>query len=246
MKTAFLLLLSALSCGAATVVAPPGTESVEGNSSAGPLFGGGAPARTQVVYGSQNFLSVPPGGMLISELRFRMDGRYGSGFSGGADLEIHLSTSTQNPDSLNQLFSANIGPDETVVFPRSTIALSSGAIPGGPNSFSVVIPLPTRFYYNPANGYLLMDIINKISGGLWIDEEEAEIALIELHMTEPVKFWGGIIGQLDRFDFTMQRRRSDFGVWFNHITEGVINFRKLFSTTRFHILERAFDLAPGD
>jgi hypothetical protein len=81
---------------------------------------------------------------------------------------------------------------------------------------------------------------------LWIDEEEAEIALIELHMSEPVKFWGGIIGQLDRFDFTMQRRRSDLGVWFNHLTDGVIHFRKLFSTTRFRIAEGAFDLGKGD
>jgi hypothetical protein len=89
-------------------------------------------------------------------------------------------------------------------------------------------------------------VINKISGALWVDEEEAEIALLELRVNEPVKFWGGILGQLEKFDFTMQRRRSDLGVWFNYITDGVIHFRKLFSTTRFHIFERAIDFAAGD
>lgn len=88
-------------------------------------------------------------------------------------------------------------------------------------------------------------VITKINGALWIDEEEAEIAQVELHMTEPVRFWGGILGQLDRCDFTLQRRRSDLGVWFNHITDGVIHFRKLFSTTRYRIFEQGFDLAAG-
>jgi hypothetical protein len=156
MKKAFFILMFAVATQAGTIVAPSGLESVEGDTSAIGLFGGSA-RRTQLIYGSENFSSLPTGGVLISELRFRMDGDYLSGFSGSADLEIHLSTSTQNPEFLNPQFSANIGVDEVTALPRSTISLSSVAKPGGPNAFSVVIPLPTRFHYNPASGYLLMD-----------------------------------------------------------------------------------------
>jgi hypothetical protein len=52
----------------------------------------------------------------------------------------------------------NVGPDETVVLPRTSLSVTAiQASPNGPNSFSVVIPLPTKFFYNPSNGNLLMD-----------------------------------------------------------------------------------------
>jgi hypothetical protein len=83
-------------------------------------------------------------------------------------------------------------------------------------------------------------IVNKISGTLWVDEVDAEIVLLDLHMTEPAKFWGGILGQLDRFDWTLLRRPGGFGVWFNEVSSGSVQIRKLFSTTRFKISEQSF------
>jgi hypothetical protein len=142
---------------AATVVAPNGLETKEGSTLVIPLFGGDQ-VRTQVIYGSQHFSLFPPEGAYITEIRFRMDGQYLTGFSGSADMEVHLSTSSQNPNKLASNMESNIGLDETIVLPRSTVSLSSpNAVPGGPNSFSVVNPLPTQFYYNPARGNLLMD-----------------------------------------------------------------------------------------
>jgi hypothetical protein len=141
----------------ATMVAPNGFENIEGDTSSGGLFGAGSNSRTQMIYANSHFSLFPPDGAYITELRFRMDGQYADAFSSNPNLEIHLSTTQANPNQLSGTFAANIGSDETVVLPKSSVSLSSGANPGGPNSFSIVIPLPRSFYYNPSNGHLLMD-----------------------------------------------------------------------------------------
>jgi hypothetical protein len=149
-----------------TVVTPNGFESVEGNSSAIALFGGDD-KRTQVIYGSQHFSLFPPEGAYITELRFRMDGANSSTHFGRADLEIHLSTSSQNPNVLNENMDLNVGPDEIIALSRSTIQLTETPTnPGGPHAFSVVIPLLNKFYYQPANGHLLMDAFVYSAGDL--------------------------------------------------------------------------------
>ena len=84
-------------------------------------------------------------------------------------------------------------------------------------------------------------IINKVSGALWVDENESEIARLDLRITESVKFWGGILGQLDRFDFTMFRRRSALGIWFNESSNGMVQIRKLFTSTKYRLSEQAFE-----
>jgi len=89
-------------------------------------------------------------------------------------------------------------------------------------------------------------IINRISGVLFVDEEEAEIARLNLVINEPVKFWGGILGQLDRFEWTLQRRRSAMGVWFNQLSTGFIQIRKVLATTRFRFNEESFGFARDE
>ena len=84
-------------------------------------------------------------------------------------------------------------------------------------------------------------IVNKISGGLWVDEAESEIVRLDLKMDEPVKFWGGILGQLDRLEWTLLRKRSLFGAWFNESSSGMVQIRKLFTSTRFKISEESSD-----
>jgi hypothetical protein len=84
-------------------------------------------------------------------------------------------------------------------------------------------------------------LVNKVAGALWVDESESEIARMDLRMTESVKFWGGILGQLDRFEFTLFRRRSQFGIWFNENSSGFVQIRKLFNSTRYKFAEQSFD-----
>jgi hypothetical protein len=151
------LCLSAFGQGTGFVVVPNGLENREGDTSAASLFGGGPQSRSHLIFGSQNFGLFPAGGAYITELRLRLDGQHPA-FSGTADIEIHMSTTGAIPDSQGVYRMDRTGPDETVVLPRSTIQLTGTATtPSGPNSFSVVIPLPSRFLYNPANGNLLVD-----------------------------------------------------------------------------------------
>jgi hypothetical protein len=59
-------------------------------------------------------------------------------------------------------FDSNVGLDNTVVYGRGALALSSSFIgpAGGPKTFDILITLTTPFFYNPANGNLLLDIKN--------------------------------------------------------------------------------------
>jgi hypothetical protein len=158
MKLLSLFFLFLVSVRAGTLVAPSGLENVEGNSSAIGLFGGGSASRSQIIYSGQLFSSSPPEGVYITGVRFRMDGQYADTFTATPDLEIHLSTTSQNPNGLSATWTENIGSDETVVLPRATVSISSGqANLGGPNSFSIEIPFPTKFRYSPLGGNLLMD-----------------------------------------------------------------------------------------
>lgn len=90
-----------------------------------------------------------------------------------------------------------------------------------------------------ANRSIIDRVVNKISGQMWVDEAESEIVRLDLRMIEPVKFWGGIIGQLDRFDFTLHRARSRYGVWFNEKSSGLVQIRKLFTSTQYKISEES-------
>ncbi|HEY6227204.1 MAG TPA: hypothetical protein VI282_08795, partial [Verrucomicrobiae bacterium] len=99
MKTIKGFLFCATVClsslGQGTIVAPNGLENREGDSSVIPFLGG-IPARTQVIYGAGNFGLFPPEGAYLTELRFRMDGRYAQPFTGTANLEVRLSTTDVN------------------------------------------------------------------------------------------------------------------------------------------------------
>lgn len=183
---------------------PNGLDSVEGDTSAIGLFGG-SPRRTQVIYAGRNFTSIPKGGVFITALQFRIDGQYQTGFSGAADLEIHLSTSLQNPDLLNPLFASNIGSDERITLPRSTIPLSSGANPGGLNSFSVIIPLPTHFFFDPSVGNLLMDAFVYADSGVlnldWQSGPSDGVSAMVGSLTNPTATTVTQAGLVTRFVF---------------------------------------------
>lgn len=87
-------------------------------------------------------------------------------------------------------------------------------------------------------------IVNKIRGELWIDEAEDEIVYLQIGTGEAVKFWGGILGQLDRFNWTLHRLRSPFGAWYNSTSMGSIQIRKLFATTQYNLTEVSHNFAP--
>jgi hypothetical protein len=124
--------------------------------------------RYQQGYAASHFSSLA-GPAWITQIAFRPDFQNGQAFSSVlSDIQINLSTmpSSVNPESLSATFADNAGADDTIVYPRGSLALSSShAALGSPESFDIVITLTTPFLYNPADGGLLLDVRN-YGGGL--------------------------------------------------------------------------------
>jgi hypothetical protein len=161
-----LLLLGAVNPAHAitpTVVVPNGNAMVEGNSNNGYPFDLGGTGlssqRYQQVYAASQF----SGGGMITEIAFRPDAISGGAFmSTLPDMQIDLSTTSAPDDGLSTTFANNVGADDTVVFGRGPLMLSSSFTgpPNGPKDFDIIITLTHPFFYNPANGNLLMDVRN--------------------------------------------------------------------------------------
>jgi hypothetical protein len=137
-------------CHAAEIVLPPDLATQDGNAAGGLQF---ANQRSQQGYARGLFSAVAAPAIEIYELRFRVDPG-ARPFSTTAEIEVRLSTTQQEPEFLNPNYAANIGGDEVIAMPRSSIALQ-----GNPGlAFDVVIPLPNHFVYSPARGNLLVDM----------------------------------------------------------------------------------------
>ncbi len=82
-------------------------------------------------------------------------------------------------------------------------------------------------------------VLNKLSGLIWVDCEDYEVARADLRLAERVKLFGGFIGALDVFDLEMNRAKSPQGAWYNHHGSLRVEGRKLFSPIRFKARESA-------
>jgi hypothetical protein len=155
----FVLLLAPQ---ADTIVVPNGYENREGEldllSPFAAYYERGF--RYQQLYEAAWFASLPPEGVLITEVRFRKDGEYAGTFDTVIPaVEVHLSTTSISTTNLSGHFSENIGANELVVFPRGSLHLKAGDLPAGQvEPFEIVIPLSIPFYYKPQTGNLLLDV----------------------------------------------------------------------------------------
>lgn len=144
---------------AGTVVVPGLAEGTTALAS-DPFYNNGFPAgmRYQQVYGATAFTSVG-GPLTITEILFRPDGATGAAFSGTIpDIQINLSTTSALPDALSLTFASNVGLDNTIVYARGALPLSSSDTGPGPRDFDIAINLTTPFTYNPLLGNLLLDV----------------------------------------------------------------------------------------
>jgi predicted aconitase with swiveling domain len=138
-------------------VVPRTAENIETPYGGGTLRDAGI--RNQQVYGSVEFPQQP---MLIEELRFRPDARFGRAFTATlANIQINLSTTARNPGSLSSTFSQNVGADDRIVF-QGSVSVSSQFIgpTNGPKAFDIIVPLSQPYLYDPAGGNLVIDIRN--------------------------------------------------------------------------------------
>jgi hypothetical protein len=89
-------------------------------------------------------------------------------------------------------------------------------------------------------------VMSNLSGRLWIDESDYEIAKLDVHLTEPVYFGvAGLLGALHAFDFCLSRNRLSEGDWENSLVKVGIQFRMLLDTRRVQYEERISLLPPG-
>jgi hypothetical protein len=98
--------------------------------------------------------------MVITGMFFRADPGFGAVNFDVSSLSIYLSTSPNSPSTMSTTFANNIGPDNKLVFSGTNIAWSDAGCSGpGVCPFDLGANLTTPFYYNPANGSLLVELI---------------------------------------------------------------------------------------
>jgi hypothetical protein len=130
--------------------------------------------RYQQVFAATEF-SAFTGPMWISRVAFRPDAVYRTtGTYVIPDIQINLSTTNKQPDALESMFALNTGPDNTVVYNRGALSLSSNATgpTSGPLDFDIIITFHTPFLYDPNAGNLLLDVrtyqIGDISSNVYL------------------------------------------------------------------------------
>jgi hypothetical protein len=74
-------------------------------------------------------------------------------------------------------------------------------------------------------------LLNQISGTLWIDTDEFEVARAEVALRSEVNLLGGLIGSLKKLTYTLERTRIADGVWFSTLSSGDFQGRKLLDPT---------------
>ena len=161
-----LVLLCAISPARAInpdVVVPNSARNIEGNSNNGYPFDlaetGLSSQRYQQVYAASQFGAAG----LITQIIFRPDATFGHAFTFTlSDIQIDLSTTQAGEDGLSATYANNVGADDTTVFDRGPLTLSSAFTgpPNGPKDFDIIITLTHPFFYDPAHGNLLLDVRN--------------------------------------------------------------------------------------
>jgi hypothetical protein len=79
--------------------------------------------------------------------------------------------------------------------------------------------------------HLVDRLLNQLSGTIWIDTEEFEVARAEVSLRSEVNLLGGIVGSLKKLTFTLERTRVADGVWFSTLSNGDFLGRKLLDAT---------------
>ena len=155
---AFILCLHGLATNSPALgqtnyaVVPVGYDNIEGNGHAGAPFNVGIDVHYQQMYSASQFQGLGDN-LLITELRFRVNSLDSAFDKVLPTVDIRLSTSTRSPEAMSLELVQNVGQNETVVFAKGPLHLSSQKA-----GFDVVVPLTTPFLYIPSEGSLLMDV----------------------------------------------------------------------------------------
>jgi hypothetical protein len=83
-------------------------------------------------------------------------------------------------------------------------------------------------------------VLNRLEGSVWVDEEEAEVAQVQVRLTEDLRLgWFGMIGSIKQCDLRIERQRLPSGVWVNRSQTVLLAGRKVFTPMRYRTLEES-------
>lgn len=78
-------------------------------------------------------------------------------------------------------------------------------------------------------------LLDHVSGTLWIDADEFEVARADVQLGSDVDFLGGLIGCLHKLAYSITRVRMADGVWLHSLSSGDFEGRKLLDPMRIKI-----------
>ena len=78
-------------------------------------------------------------------------------------------------------------------------------------------------------------LLNRLSGTLWIDAQEFEVARADVSLKSEVKLLGGLVASLKKAAYSMTRTRVAEGVWVNTSSRGDFQGRKLMDDMRIKL-----------
>jgi hypothetical protein len=87
------------------------------------------------------------------------------------------------------------------------------------------------------NNSFMDRLINAMSGTMWIDQQDFQMAKAFIHLSRKVSFFGGLAGAIDRLDLQLVQKRVAPEVWLAEALTLDLTGRKLFSPIRFRCFE---------
>jgi hypothetical protein len=76
--------------------------------------------------------------------------------------------------------------------------------------------------------------LSKVTGRVWVDEDESVIVKAEARLTEGIGVVGGLIGSVHKFNFSFGRERTEDGLWYTRLLTWHLEMREV-------IVERVID-----
>lgn len=141
-----------------SVVIPFATQNeTNSNYPFGLLDAGLTSMRYQQVFSADAFAPFGSVGVLITEIAFE------TGFvfdSRQPRFQINLSTTLRPVDGLSEVFAENVGGDDAVVFGPAPLYWVNPNPGCNFCPFALLLPLAQPFYFDPAEGNLLLDVRN--------------------------------------------------------------------------------------
>lgn len=69
--------------------------------------------------------------------------------------------------------------------------------------------------------------LNQMAGRIWVDEVEDVIVKVEARLTEKIGLVGGLLGSVQKFNFSFGRERTEDGLWYTRQLTWRVEMREL-------------------